>query len=184
MRKETTFRDCVWIKIQFGIMKRRKSKQPILSARQVSDRVFRRLKKYQKLSSLEQYAMFMGMAQVLELGLKSLLIRLFNYDPDRIQKWTLGRTTRELKDCGLRGDFIALLEDFIDYRNYLAHEYLANEALLRSILRRAPGRLARKHLEQGIFKIEEAVVIYGWLEQHDAWSPQVDAEKIAGREPR
>ncbi|MBA2704502.1 MAG: hypothetical protein H0U60_11690 [Blastocatellia bacterium] len=113
--------------------------------------------------------MFMGKAQVLELGLKSLLIRLFNYDPDRIQRWTLGRTTRELKDNGLRADFIALLEDFVDYRNYIAHEYLANEALLRRILRRDIGRLARKHLERGIFKVEEAIVIYDWLEQHRAW---------------
>lgn len=163
---------------------KKSSKQRVLSPRQVSDRVFRRLKKYEKQSGLERFAMFMGMAQVLEFGLKSLLIRLFNYDPDRIQRWTLGRTTRELKNCGLRGDFIALLEDFIDYRNYIAHEYFANEAILRSILRREPGRLARKHLERGIFKIEEAVIIYDWLEQHAAWLPSVEAEPLDPRRSR
>jgi hypothetical protein len=147
------------------------TKQPVLSPRQVSTRVFRRLKKYEKLSSLEEFAVFMGKAQVLELALKSLLIRLFNYDPERIQRWTLGRTTRELKDRGLRGDFIALLEDLVDHRNHIAHEYLANEALLRRILHRDIGRLARKHLERGIYKVEEAIVIYDWLEQHSAWLP-------------
>jgi hypothetical protein len=150
-------------------MKRKASKPPRLTDRQVTYRVFRRLKRYDKLSDLEQFAMFMGKAQVLELGLKRLLHRIFNYDHDRMEKWTLGRTTRELKDSGLRRDFIALLEAFADYRNHIAHEYLANEALLRRILGRDIGRLERKYLERGIFKVEEALLIYDWLEQHGAW---------------
>ena len=150
-------------------MKRKKARRlPTLSARQVGDRVFRRLKKYEKLNGLEQFGTFMGMAQVLELGLKRLLIRLFNYDPDRVEKWTLGGTTRELTKSGLRGDFIAL-EDFVEYRNYIAHEYFANEAVLRRILGRDIGRLERKYLERGIFKVEQAIIIFDWLEQHGAW---------------
>jgi hypothetical protein len=162
-------------------MKRRKSpKEPVLSPRQVSARVFRRLKKYEELSSLEQFAMFMGKAQLLELALKSLLIRLFNYDADHIQKWTLGRTTRALKESGLRGDFVALLEGFVRHRNYIAHEYLANDALFRRILGRDIGRFERKHLERGIFAVEQAILIYDWLEQHGAWLPPVDAQQIVG----
>src|SRR6185369_13922016 len=112
-------------------MKRKKSpKGPVLSPKQVMDRVSRRLRKYETLNSLEAFAMFMGMSQVLEFGLKSLLVRLFKYDPDRIQKWTLGRVIRELENNGLRTDFIAVLRELLQYRNYVAHEYLANEAIV------------------------------------------------------
>lgn len=113
--------------------------------------------------------MFMGMAQVLEFGLKSLLVRLFKYDPDRIQKWTLGRVIRELENNGLRTDFIAVLRELLQYRNYGAHEYLANEAIVRRILSRDIGRFERKYLERGIFAVEQAMVIYDWLEGHNGW---------------
>ena len=116
--------------------------------------------------------MFMGKAQVLEFGLKQLLIRLFQYQDHEIERWTLGRATRELKDRGLRPDYVALLEDFVDYRNYIAHEYFADSALLRRLLRGRIGRLDYKYLERGILKVEEAIVVYDWLEDHDLWLPQ------------
>jgi hypothetical protein len=42
-----------------------------LSGRQVHAIVARRLRKYEKLNFLESFAMFMGKAQLVELGLKS-----------------------------------------------------------------------------------------------------------------
>ena len=148
---------------------RRRRRQPRLTPRQLAARVVRRLDKYANLNGLEQFAMFMGMAQVVEFGLKQQLHRLFGYDPDRMERWTLGRTTQELKESGLREDFVALLEDFVGYRNYLAHEYLANEALLRRIVGRDIGRLERRNLEHGIYKVEQIVVVHDWLEKHSAW---------------
>jgi hypothetical protein len=146
-----------------------KPREPRLTERQVESRVFRRLAKYKDLSALEQFAMFMGMAQVLEFGLKQLLVRLFNYGPERMERWTLGRTIRELEQSGLRPDYIGLLNDLLDYRNYIAHDYLADEAMLRRIVGGNLGRLQHKFLERGIFKVEHAVVIYDWLEKHDLW---------------
>ena len=70
---------------------------------------------------------------MLELGLKRLLASLFQYDQEAIERWTMGRTTRELKTRGLRSDYISLLEQLVDYRNFIAHEYLATDA------RRAAG---------------------------------------------
>jgi hypothetical protein len=137
----------------------RRRRQPRLTARQLANRVFRRLAKYRNLSDLEQFAMFMGMAQVVEFGLKQL----------RIERWTLGRTTQELRNSGLRGDFIAVLEDFVGYRNYIAHEDLANEALLRRIVGRDIGRLERRNLDHAIHKVEQIVVLHDWLDRHGAW---------------
>jgi hypothetical protein len=39
----------------------------------------------------------MGVAQILELGLKKLLTYKFEYDFDGMEKWTLGKTSKELK---------------------------------------------------------------------------------------
>ena len=153
---------------------RKSTKRPRLSARQVSERVFRRVAKYENLSGLEQFAMFMGKAQVLEFRLKRLLVRLFSYDQEAIERWTMGRTIRELKASGLRGDYIALLEDLVEYRNFITHEYLASEALLRRLVGRNLGRLHYKYLERGIFKVEEAIVVFDWLESMrsgSSWQP-------------
>jgi thiamine phosphate synthase YjbQ (UPF0047 family) len=45
-------------------------------------------------------------------------------------KWTLGRTTTELEKNGLREDFINLLRSLVEYRNYIAHELLFDDALI------------------------------------------------------
>src|SRR5207248_11787986 len=108
-------------------------REPRLTERQVESRVLRRVAKYKDLSALEQFAMFMGIAQLLEFGLKQLLVRLFDYDPERMERWTLGRTIHELEQSGLRPDYIGLLKDLLDYRNYIAHDYLADDAMLRRI---------------------------------------------------
>jgi hypothetical protein len=143
--------------------------QPRLEALETQEQISRRLKKYENLNVFEQFAMFMGMAQVLELGLKSLLCRRYNYDHERIEKWTLGTTAKELKKCGLRSDFIVLLESVVKYRNYMAHELLANDAMLRSILGGDSGRLELRQLEKGIYELEQVVFLHDWCEEHNAW---------------
>ena len=150
---------------------KKRSKEPRLTPRQISNQVFRRLRKHEALNGLEEFAMFMGKAQVLEFGLKQLLARLYNYDSETMQRWTLGRTTQELKRSGLRADFIVLLESLVRYRNYIAHEYLANDAILRRLMGGGDiGRLERKHFEHGIFELEQAIFLFDWCEKHDAWS--------------
>jgi hypothetical protein len=149
-----------------------RSKNPRLTARQLSNLVLRRLKRYDGLNGLEQFAMFMGKTQVLEFGLKGLLSRLYNYESEAMQRWTLGRTTSELKKSGLRADYIVLLESLVEYRNYIAHEYLANDAILRQLLGKKVGRLERKHFEHGMYELEQAMVLFDWCQEHDAWTGQ------------
>ena len=147
-------------------------KEPRLEAHEIMGQVFKRIEKYEKLNVLEQFAMFMGMAQMLELALKQLLTRSYKYDFEKIEKWTLGKTTKELKTCGLRTDFIALLESVVKYRNYIAHEFLANDTILRSLLGGDSGRLQLRHLEKGIYELEQIMFLYDWCEKHDAWAGQ------------
>ncbi len=146
-----------------------KSNQEELSGKYIQSEVFRRLEKYDELTALEHFAMFIGKAQILEYALKSLLVRLFGYDWEKIERRTLGWTCRELKDSGLRADFIALLESVTEYRNYIAHEFLVNEAVMRTILEGSSGRLGLKHLEKGTYELEQLILIYEWTDERNAW---------------
>jgi hypothetical protein len=140
-----------------------------LEPHEIQEQVLKRLEKYKNLNVLEQFAMFMGMAQVLEVGLKNLLSRRYKYDLKKMETWTLGRVTRELKECGLRPDFIALLESVVKYRNHTAHELLVNDAMLKYVLAGDSGRLELRQLEKGVYELEQVVFLHDWCEEHNAW---------------
>lgn len=143
--------------------------EPYLKAQEIQAIVFKRVKKYDSLSFLEQYAMFMGKAQVLEMGLKSLLVRKYSFEPEQIEKLTLGQTTRELEKYGLRADYIALLKRVVEHRNYIAHELLVNNAILNSLLDGESGNLGAREFQHGIYALEQAIFLYDWTEEHNAW---------------
>jgi hypothetical protein len=65
--------------------------------------------------------MFMGKAQLVELGLKNILTSKYGYDDERIERWSLGRVIKELRKSGLRQDFVHLMEELQEHRNYIAH---------------------------------------------------------------
>jgi hypothetical protein len=123
---------------EMRFMSTRPRKQP--NGRQVNAIVLRRLRKYDKLNFLESFAMFMGKAQVVELGLKNLLINKYGLEEERIEKWSLGGVIAELEKRGCRKDFVGLLEELKERRNYIAHELLADDA----IMRRFAGSRARR----------------------------------------
>jgi hypothetical protein len=143
--------------------------KPSLNAEEISEGIRDRLEKYKSFNILEHFAMFMGMAQVLEFGLKRLLSDRYGVELERIEKSTMGQTVRQLKDGGLRPDYIALLESVVEYRNYMAHEFLANDAMLRQLLGGGSGRLEIRNLEKGTIELEQAIFLYDWSNQHNAW---------------
>ena len=96
---------------------------PELTKEEIREGTNKRLKKYENLSFFEQYAMFMGVAQILEFGLKKLLESKFDYNLEEMETWSLGKTRVELQKNGLREDFLTLLKSVVDYRNYIAHEW-------------------------------------------------------------
>ena len=56
-----------------------------------------RLEKYKGRSLFERFALFMGMAQLLELGLKRLLSRRYDVDIDSLERWDSGPSKRITK---------------------------------------------------------------------------------------
>ena len=125
--------------------------EPSLSGEEIKLLVSQKLKAYKNLGFLEQYEMFMGKAQILEFGLKSLLTRKYSVPWETMEKWTLGRVKNELDQKGLHPDFIALLNSVVEYRNYIAHELLANNALISSMVEMSP-RMGAGELWKGIYE--------------------------------
>ena len=120
---------------------------------------------------LEQYAIFMGKAQILEFGLKGLLARKFNLQPEEMERWTLGRTKNELRDKGLRPDFIKFLESVVDHRNNMAREFLINTEITRSIVNFSDRKLYGD-LFRALYELEQIIILHDWCENNDAWLPR------------
>ena len=104
------------------------AKEPSLTAEEIQAAVVSRLKRYDDLNFFERFAMFMGIAQILELQLKQLLERQFGVPIEKTERKTLGQVSRALRDHGLRSDFLLLLASVVEYRNHVAHEQ-ANSCL-------------------------------------------------------
>lgn len=143
---------------------------PSLSAEEIKARVLKKFDDYKGLSHLENYAIFMGKAQLLELALKALLTRKYSVPEESMERWTLGRVKNELRDKGLHPDFIAYLESVVSHRNYIAHELLANNAITQSI-----GNFSDRTLYGDLFRatyeLEQIIILYDWCEEHNGWEP-------------
>jgi hypothetical protein len=139
-----------------------------ISAEEIKSVVMEKLEGYKGLSFLEQYAMFMGKAQILELGLKGLLAREYSVPFESMEKWTMGRVKNELIRKGMRSDFIALLDSVVDYRNYIAHELLVNNALTLSLANFSGVKLSGD-LFRAIYELEQIIFLYDWTEEHHGW---------------
>lgn len=143
-----------------------------LSAVQIAKQVSKRIEKYNKLNFLEVYAMYMGTAQLLEIGLKNLLVKKFKYDDTRIERWTLGSVAKELEKNGLRQDFIFLLKNVNDSRNNIAHSLLADNIIINSLLSKKDRGLYSKPyrvLSKAIYEIEQLYFLFEWTEKTNNW---------------
>lgn len=143
--------------------------QPSLERGEIQAAVHERLTKYEKLNFLEHFAMFMGMVQILEINLKVLLNSKYGVGHESMEGWTLGRTSHVLKERGLRGDFCVLLDSVVGYRNHVAHELMANEIMLRSLLGSDSARFEVRELYKGTYELEQLMLMYEWCDQHSAW---------------
>lgn len=118
--------------------------------------------------------MFMGMAQILELSLKRLLSERGEHDFDAMGRWTLGRVARELRQSGLREDFLVLLDGVVAHRNYVAHELLANEMMVVALMRGSTGRWGRHDLYRAIYELEQLIFLHDVTAKHKAWGRQAE----------
>jgi hypothetical protein len=142
-----------------------------MTGEQIEAKVRAKLDEYKGRSVLEQYALFMGKAQILEFGLKGLLTRKFNVPDEDMERWTLGKTKNELRDRGLRPDFIAFLDSVVNHRNNMAHEFLANVEVTRSIGDFSARKLYGD-LFHAIYELEQIIILHDWCEENDGWLPR------------
>ncbi|MCM4168064.1 hypothetical protein KCTC52924_03616 [Arenibacter antarcticus] len=67
-----------------------------LDQKDIREGIHAGIKKYENLNLLEKYSMYMGVAQILEMQLKQLLVKDFREEFNNIEKWPLGRTLNKL----------------------------------------------------------------------------------------
>lgn len=141
---------------------------------EIRNRVNKRIEKYKNLNFFEEFAMFLGTAQMLEFWLKKLLEEKFNYEYDTMEKWTLGKIANELEENDLRKDFIVLLKNVVKHRNYIAHELIANLGLIqvnfKDIIPEKHYSKDHRLLHKAILGIEELVFLFDWTNENDAWN--------------
>lgn len=131
------------------------------------------LEKYMGLGLMERYAMYMGVAQIFELKLKNLLSDKFDYDFEAMQKWTLGTIHKELEKIKLRPDFLYLLKNTVENRNYIAHEILVNKLLFHNII--GDSMLDNhydkesRRLDKFIIELEHIVFLFEWTNLNNGW---------------
>ncbi|MCK6648694.1 MAG: hypothetical protein L6Q66_03470 [Bacteroidia bacterium] len=154
--------------------KNKTQKQKSLSGQKIRVGTNKGLKKYKNLNFLERYALFMGVSQILEINLKNLLVDKYEYDINKIEKWTMGKTCSELEQNKLRPDFILLLKSVVDYRNYIAHELLANKFLMHSLLE---DKIPENHydkesrrLDKAIIELEQLFFLFTWTDENNGWT--------------
>lgn len=75
---------------------------------------------------------------------------------------------QELRDKGLRPDFIAYLESVVNYRNDMAHEFILNNAITQSMANFSERKLYGD-LFRAIYELEQIIILYDWCEEHNGW---------------
>jgi hypothetical protein len=78
---------------------------------------------------------------------------------------TLGGAIGELERLGMRKDFVTLLRKLNEFRIDMAHNFLVDRSSLVA-LDRSFGQLSRKPLQTALFKVEETVHVYDFLNQN------------------
>ena len=142
-------------------------KKKELTQEELMKKITKNLSLVEKMSFLEQHAVFMGKAQLVELELGGLLIRKYNYDEEEIGKYTLGKIIRELQKHKLRPDFVELLKELLKYRNSLAHEFLGVTAMGNKLAGSDFEKLQYKELRYALFKVEEVTHVYDFLSENE-----------------
>lgn len=142
----------------------------VLTPKQLQNKVHKRLIHLNKYSFYELYGIFLAKAQLIEFELKGLLERKFKYKDEELSTRTLGWVIRELGKKGLRLDFVFLLMDLLDYRNNLVHDLLSDDLLFKKFVGIKAQRFAEKILNHALYKIEEVIQVYDWLNKNDCFT--------------
>ncbi|KQB60374.1 MULTISPECIES: hypothetical protein [Acidovorax] len=146
-------------------------KEPKLEPTELQSQILANLGTYSDRNAFECFALLMGKAQLLEFGLKNLLQRTCAIEQSEMEKWTMGRVANEMASRAFRGDYIHLLKNFVQERNYIAHEMLVNNAIFRSMAPNISARFEFKQLQDPAYNLERLLILHDWCEEHKAWGP-------------
>ncbi len=138
-------------------------KKKLLLPKQLLKLIGTGLARVSKMSFMERYAMFMGKVQLVELDLKHLAHKKARYTWEQVERWTLGTTIRNLEKNGLRPDFVQILDALLWYRNEIAHNLLANDALGKKLVGSRYQRISVKMLSRGEFELEQVIQVRDYL---------------------
>lgn len=64
---------------------------------------------------------------------------------------------------------MALLKEFVQHRNYIAHEMLVNNVIFRSMAGDISERFDFKQLQEPAFDLERLLILHDWCVEHNAW---------------
>jgi hypothetical protein len=140
-----------------------------LSGEELRSRIVKRLAQLEGMTFLETYAMFMGKAQIVEMGLKRLLFQRYGVSEEEMEKMTLGQAVTRLEQLGLRKDFISIARELVQYRNDLAHDFLEIDAFGKSLIGPEFQTLSEKQLRLALYSVEEVIQVYDHLDEHGYW---------------
>ena len=134
-----------------------------------------RLEKYDGKSLIEKYALYMGMVQILELQMKQIIYSQFDYKSEgqleKLEKMTLGGAVKILKKkVRVRLDLIELLENTRDNRNNMAHSFLVDSMISKS-LGFSMESIEVRQLDKYIRELENVILFWEWCVKHEALIP-------------
>lgn len=132
-----------------------------------------RLKKYDGKSLIEKYALYMGMVQILELQIKQIIYSQFGYNSEdqltNLEKMTFGQAVG-MVDKKVRPDLIDLLTNTKDNRNNMAHSFLVDTIISRS-LGFSMESIEVRQLDKYIRELENVILFWEWCVKHEALIP-------------
>lgn len=137
--------------------------------------ISQRLEKYDGKSLIEKYALYMGMVQILELEVKQIVYRQIDYKSEgqlkKLEKMTLGGAVKILKEkLHVRPDLIELLENTRDNRNNMAHSFLVDTMISKS-LGFSMESIEVRQLDKYIRELENLILFWEWCIKHEALIP-------------
>ena len=138
----------------------------VLTAEQLTKAIFKALRPLDKLSFPERYTTFMGKAQIVEMALKRLLLRNYGFKEKQLEKLTLGAAIHHLEREGIRPDLVVLLNELNKFRIQMAHVFLCDDAIGKSLLGAEFQHLSEKSLRHALFAVEHVIQVYYFLSAH------------------
>lgn len=137
-----------------------------LGGQELQAKIFAGLEIYEGKPFIEQFGLFMGKTQLLEFGLKKILVSLpgYNLNQEKLERLTLGQTRVELEKLGLRTDYNSYLKLFKEQRNTMAHEFLANFAVTQQLLDGAALiRPFERELAHACYAVEQLIILFDFI---------------------